>query len=111
MAPKPVATYKGNDSGNTCPIPCQVPPKELTLTSAGKNKVFVNKTLVMVNADTLSPSLGSLCTGSSPCSVPRVVISKGKVFVGKQPIAHIGDFLNTPNKLTIVSVTSKVFAG
>jgi uncharacterized Zn-binding protein involved in type VI secretion len=108
---RPVATYRGNDSGSTCPTPCQVPPRELTGLQAGKNTVYINKIPVMVNGESLSPSQGNTCTNpSSVCSVERVVKANGTVFHMKQPIAHIGDKLNIANNITIISVTNNVFS-
>jgi hypothetical protein len=107
---RPVATYRGSDSGSTCPTPCQVPPRELSGTGSS-NKVYVNKIPVMVNGESLSPSQGNTCTNpSSTCSVERVVKADGTVFHMKQPIAHIGDQLNIANNIKIVSVTSNVFS-
>jgi hypothetical protein len=109
MPGRPVATFTGVDSGGVCP--CVTPPAPLA-PPAPDRRVFVNKQVVMAAGDILSPAPGETCTSEpSPCESPRKVVSVGRVFVNKKPIAHIGDFLNEPTSIKIVGTPFNVFAG
>ena len=110
-----VATYTGSDSGG--PIcPCQSPvatlsPDGSTVSLIAERRVYVEKIAVMAAGDILTPAPGTTCTNERPpCVNVRKVVSLGKVFVGKKPIAHIQDFLNEAAGIKIVGVPTKVHA-
>lgn len=103
---KPVAIYKGVDSGGICP--CVTPPTALT---PPIGNVFGNKIGIMKNTDVLTPANGLTCTTTPvPCVSPRIVKSVSKVFVNKFPIAKIGDTLNPTTKITIPIGAPTIFA-
>jgi uncharacterized Zn-binding protein involved in type VI secretion len=103
---RPVATFKGVDSGGVCP--CVTPPTKL---GPPVGNVFVNGVAVMASGDVLTPANGATCsTPSSPCVSPRVVKSIGKSFVNGVVIAKQGDFLNNSTNITIPTGSPSVFA-
>jgi hypothetical protein len=56
----------------------------------------------MVNGDTLNPANGTTANGS-PCVSQRTVVATGKVYVNKQPLAKVGDTLNSTNNIRITT--------
>lgn len=115
MSGRTVATYTGSDSGGPA-CPCQSPvatlsPDGSTVGLISERRVYVEKIAVMAAGDVLTPAPGTVCSNERPpCLNARIVVSSGKVFVGKKPIAHIQDVLNAAAGIKIVGVPTKVFA-
>lgn len=103
---KPVAIFRGVDSGGGCP--CVTIPFPL---APATGTVFAEKVAVMRNGNVLTPATGKTCTvPPAPCVSPRVVIASSKIFVNKAPIATRGNFLNTVTGITIPNGAATVFA-
>jgi uncharacterized Zn-binding protein involved in type VI secretion len=103
---RPVAIFKGSDSGGVCP--CVTPPTPL---APPVGNVFSGKIAVMANGDVLNPASGKTCTPDpSPCASPRIVKAVSKVFVNGVSIATQGDFLNESTAITIATGSPTVFA-
>lgn len=103
---KPVAIFKGVDSGGACP--CVTSPNPLT---PPVGNVFSGKVAIMANGDVLTPAEGKTCDPTpAVCSSPRVVKAVSKVFVNKVSIATVGDFLNEPTAIIIPTGSPTVFA-
>lgn len=107
---KPVAIYKGVDSGgNGCPCITQPAPLE-----PARGNVFGNKVPLMKIGDALTPVAGNtgLCTIIPvPCSSPRTVTppSSPKIFVNKKPVATVGAVLNPSTGIVVPKGSTSVF--
>lgn len=62
----------------------------------------------MVNGDTLTQANGTTPNGS-PCGSQRTVVATGTVYVNKQPLAKVGDTLNSTNNIKITTGATNVY--
>lgn len=102
---KPIAIFKGVDSGGTCP--CVTPPTAL-IPSVGN--VYANKVAIIKNGSVLTSVSGITCsTQPVPCTSARIAKASGKVFISRAPAAKVGDFLNLSTNIRIPTGSSSVF--
>ena len=98
MSGRLVATENAIDSGGSGS--CNTPPLVLSRPSGDPVTVYAGRRMVVKEADTFNPAPGTTPKGD-PCTSPRTLIAKRKVFVSKRPIGTLQDVLNSSTNIII----------
>lgn len=98
MSGRLVATESAIDSGGTGA--CNTPPLVLGRPGGDPVRVFCGKQMVVKEGDVFTAAPGTTPKGD-PCTSPRTLIARRKVFVSKRSIGVLQDVLNSSTNIII----------